>query len=220
MTRSTEERIRELAHDVPPVHRIPALRWVVAILGLLWIPIGGTILAANGIRSDLIELISGGSQYASILFGLVFLAVGATIAALALCVPGREAAERAGLVLAALGLLAGVGFGGAFLLDRGAARPFFLGTDLHCLLIAAAIATAPAYGIAWFARYAVTGRPYWTGAVGILGAVALGSATVHISCPLSGAEHWFYAHAMAPIAALAVGLLPLRWLTRRRSISH
>ena len=217
---STEQLIHDLAQDVPSVRRIPALRavmtavvavWVIAVAGM-WI-FGSPLL-------DLIRSIPWRDpKFASVLVGLSLIAVGATSAALATAVPGRERVASASGGAALLGVVLALGgglwavFGAA---PRGAAD---LSGCLVCMSHAGALALLPGLVASLFLARAYARRPLLGAGFAVAGTVALGALVVHISCRGGGALHMLLGHALAPVflgfaLAVPIGLLVRYWSQR------
>ena len=217
--RTSEERIRELARDLPPVRPIPPLRAAAAgavALGLAalaaeWL-LGGPGLRAGGAVTWL------SLSYLATLAGLVLVALGGGVAALASAVPGREAAARLGMGAAALGLGLAVA-GGLWGFAHGASQAG--GEDLMaclwCIGRALALGIAPALLACGFIVYAAVRRPGRGTALALAGGVALGAAAVHATCPSNSPLHWVVAHALAPVVAAVVLTAPLAALLARRT---
>jgi hypothetical protein len=85
------------------------------------------------------------------------------------------------------------------------------------------VALLPGAAVLGFVFWAAPRRPFSAGLLGVAGAVALGAIAMHASCPNDGAAHWIMGHAMAPLFAALLALVPLfalvRWRTSRRASS-
>jgi hypothetical protein len=212
-----EDWIRETARDLSAVHPIPPLRAAAAAviaLGLVavaaeWL-LGGPGLreCGAGVWTD--------PTYLAALVGLAFVAGGATTAALAAAVPGRDGASRLGTGVAVLGLVVAVG-GGLVGLVRspGLHASGELFECLSCIRRSAILGLAPTLVACGFIAYAAMRRPGTLSALALAGGVALGAAAVHASCPNDDAIHRLVAHTLAPILAAVVLAAPLAALLRR-----
>lgn len=214
---SSEDRIRDLVRELRPVRPIPSLRAAAAAaLGIFMLVVaaswflGGTTLrpATDAAWSD--------PSFLAALLGLLLVALGATTAALASAVPGREGAQRFGVRVAALGL--GVAIAGGL---WGLART---GTDfstdellacVSCMKRAVQLGIASSLVACGFIVYAAMRRPSAGAALALIGGVALGAAAVHSTCPSNSAHHQLVAHTLAPLVAAAILTFPLAALLRR-----
>lgn len=214
---TTEQLARELARSAGQVERLPSLRWaVVRVLAAASVS-GAAALAWLGLSPGFLQ---GGAAmwgFAALVTGLTLVGAGATVGALALGIPGREAAARAGLGCAALGALlsfAWVPF--AIGSSTGATPPW--PSDALCLLQACAVGALPAGVALWFVAHAVPHRPGLAVMAAAAGAVGLGALAAKAACPVDGLRHVVLGHALAPLAGavlLALPLLGLRRLLRR-----
>jgi len=214
--RRTEDRIADLVRDLEPVRPIPPLGAVAAgavTLGLLayaaeWI-LGGPGLRSDGAWSQ--------APYLMQLAGLVLGGPGATLAALASAVPGREPSVRVGLRVAALGLAMAIlgGVGGALLggLPAGGQDP---GPIVSCVVRSAKLGIAASLLSLGFGLHAAARRPSRTLGLALAGGVALGATAVHLTCPSGSAVHQLLGHALAPVLVAGLVVLPLAPLLGRR----
>jgi hypothetical protein len=217
---TTEHLARELARQSAAVQPIPALR--VAVLRILAVAaaMAAAFLVVRGVTTQFLSAPELVRAFGAVVAGISLMAGGATVAALAMSVPGREGPARAGLIAAGVGALLALGV--APLLLLGAPRPATAiapGMDLHCLLSACAVGIPPAIAALWFVARAAPHRPGWAVFVASTGAVGLGALAAQWSCSLMGLRHLVMGHALAPILgglALAVPLLGLLRVLRRR----
>lgn len=214
---STEDRIRDLVRDLHPVHPIPSLRTAgAAALGIfLLIVAADWLLGGFGLRPGT-DAAWSDPTYLAPLLGLLLAALGATTAALASAVPGREGALRLGVRVAALGM--GMAIAGGL---WGLAR-----TDVHfsteellacvsCMQRAVQLGIASSLLACGFIVYAAMRRPSAGAALALIGGVALGAAAVHSTCPSNSALHQLVAHTLTPLVAAAILTFPLAALLRR-----
>lgn len=214
----SEDLIRELARDLEPVEPIPRLRFAVAALLVLWAAVGALALALLGPRPHLFAALTAWQGAGWVFLGLAMAGVGGLLAALALAVPGRQAAARAGLGLAVLGLAVAGGLGGFLLAHAASPGPRApLAADVHCLAAACLIGLLPALGIVAFAGRAAPFRPRMLAALAAAGAVALGAFVAEAACPYTDPRHVLVAHVLAPAVGAALLTLPLARILRRFS---
>ena len=218
--RSTDQLIHDLVQEVPPVRRIPALRVVMTGVVVLW-AIAVSLMWIFGVPlPDLVRGIPWGDpKFVSILVGLLFVGVGATLAALAAAVPGRENVARAGGGAALFGIVLAAG-GGLWAVFGAAPRGVvdLLGC-LTCIRRAGALALLPGLVASLFLVRAFARRPLLGAGFAVAGTVALGGFVVHISCRGAGALHMLLGHALAPVLfgfalAVPIGLLVRYWSQR------
>jgi hypothetical protein len=218
--RSTDQLIHDLVQEVPPVRRIPALRVVMTGVVVVW-AIAVALMWIFGVPlPDLVRGIPWGDpKFVSILVGLLFVGVGATLAALAAAVPGRENVARAGGGAALFGIVLAAG-GGLWAVFGAAPRGVvdLLGC-LACMRRAGALALLPGLVASLFLVRAFARRPLLGAGFAVAGTVALGGFVVHISCRGGGALHILLGHALAPLflgfaLAVPIGLLIRYWSQR------
>jgi len=213
---STEQLLRELARDVPPVRRIPALRTAAAVVLAAWAIAVAALWALRSSPAPLLRDIPWDDGfYLAVLLGLAALAVGATLAALAGAVPGRERARGASSGAALLGITLAAGAAVAAVLVTGSRSIEELAGSAACIRHAAALAVLPALAAARFLARGAARSPVLCGVAAVTGAVGLGSVVVHASCRAGAALHVLVGHALAP-ALLGVLLaapiaLSVRW---------
>lgn len=215
--RTVEEQIRELSRDLAPVRPIPPLRWVLGgavALGLVAPFAAHWLLGGPGVRPGGIAVAS--LPYLATLAGLALVAFGALGAALAVAVPGREAAARlaARMAIAAAAIAVVGGLWGIVAADGLAGERI---TDcLSCIGRSLALGSGPVLLVCAFVVYAAVRRPGTGTAWALAGGVALGAAAVHATCPSESPLHWLVAHTLAPAAAILLLTAPLATLLARR----
>ena len=94
-----------------------------------------------------------------------------------------------------------------------------LSASLACIGKATSLGILPLALASGFLVRGVTRRPLLSAAAAALGAVALGSAFVHLSCEAGGALHVLLGHAFAPAVAALVFAVPVALWIRRRTVS-
>jgi hypothetical protein len=214
---STEERIRDLVRDLRPVRPIPPLRTAgAAALGIFLLILAADWLLGGFALRPRTDPAWSDPSYLAALVGLTLLALGATTAALASAVPGREGALRLGVRVAALGMGAAIA-GGLWGLARSEVRfsTEELAACVSCMERAVQLGIASSLLACGFIVYAAMRRPSAGAALALIGGVALGAAAVHSTCPSNDALHQLVAHTLAPLVAAAILTLPLAALLRR-----
>lgn len=218
----TEDRIRELARDLEPVKPIPRLRTVaLALLGGWAVALVVDVLVGGPMPRSPADPLFTTPSYLAALIGAVLVAYGATSAALAAAVPGRESTVRvgvrltaAGMVFAFLGWLFGVMAPGPIDTSGDA-----LGVILSCGSRTLAIGIVPALICLAFVLHALMRGAMVTAALALAGSVGLGAVAVQVSCASTSPLHQLLAHSLPPALAVIlftapVALLMSRW-TRR-----
>jgi hypothetical protein len=219
--RSTEQLVHDLARDVPPVRPILPLRAVLAGVVAVWAIAVALMWILGAPSDDFVRGIRWGDPaFVAILVGLVFLAVGATLAALAGAVPGRENVARTsrGAALLGIALAAGGGLWAVF----GAAAPGGVSDLVGCLACigrAGALALLPVLAASLFLARGFVRHPILGAGFAVTGTVALGGLVTHIGCRVGGALHMLLGHALAPLIlglalAIPIGLLVRHWSQR------
>ena len=208
--RIPEQLARELGRGLAPVRRVPRLRVAfgrILIAAALW---AAAFLAVRGVAWDLLQAPRLVWVSVALVAGLSLVGAGATLAALALAVPGRESAERAGFVAAAIG--ASIALGIAPALRIGAAEPArsaALAADLACLLCALALGVLPATLSLWFIAHAAPRRIALAVSLACVGAVGLGCIAARAGCAYGDLRHLLLGHALAPLLGGALLAIPL-----------
>jgi hypothetical protein len=215
---STRALIDRLARELEPVHPISSLRRIGAALLFVWLATGAPVLLWNGLRDDLAEAAATAPAYAAIFATLIAMALGGVVSSLALCIPGREAAARAGAGLVALGLLGSVAI--ALSPFFGAASPGYLAGSLRydatCLGVASALAVPVVGFLLGFGHRAAPFAALPAAASAGLGAVAAGAVVVHLMCGEACARHLIGSHALAPLVGGLTLAFPGQFFLRRR----
>lgn len=205
------------------MRRVPRLRLVLGIVAMLW----GAAVVVNwmsgvGVRPDAWTLLRTEPGFTLIFFGLLVLASGALLVAVAASVPGREQVARVGRWMAWGGGLVGCVIAPAWILLQAAGISFWpQQDDFYCVRGALRVAILPGLAAVGFVFWAAPHRPALVALLGVVGAAALGAVVVHAACPVVGARHWILGHALAPLQIALVLSLPLvalaRWHGKRPS---
>jgi hypothetical protein len=216
---STEPLLRELAQELQPVRPIPRLRSVAAGVLLIWLLalFADWMFGGPSPRFAEAELWRE-PAFLLVLAGLLCTAVGATLAALAGAVPGREGEARIGIAVGIGGLALATASGVWAVAGKGAGTELpALATSLDCVSRATALGIAPALVACAFLARALVRTPRAGAAAAAVGCAALGAVAVHASCPYGGALHVLLGHSFAPFFAALVLAFPLAALVRRWS---
>ena len=216
---STEPLLRELARDLEPVQPIPRLRTVATGVLLIWLLalFVDWMFGAPSPRFAEGELWRE-PAFLVVLAGLLCTAVGATLAALAGAVPGREGEARVGIGVGIGGLALATASGVWAVADKGVGTEFpALATSITCVSRATALGIVPALVACAFLARALVRTPRAGAAAAAAGCAALGAVAVHTSCPYEGALHMLFGHSLAPFFAALVFAFPLAALVRRCS---
>lgn len=212
----TQELIRDLAEDLTPVRRLPALRWVALGVVGLWalVAVPGTLL--RGVRPDLVEMLLADRGASWIFWSLAASGLGGVVAALALSIPGRDWVATGGLAVGLLGLATAAGLGTLLVLSSPSPfAPLLAAGDLRCLGMACGVAAVPAVGVVWFLGRAAPYRPLLAVLAGAAGMAALGALAAQASCPYGDPRHLLAGHVLAPAVGALVLTAPLVRALRR-----
>ena len=219
MSSDTEQLARELARRAEPVQPLPRLRWVMVRVLAAASASTALALAWKGLSPGFLKAGAAMWVFAALVTGLTLVGSGALVAALALGIPGREAAARAGFTSAGLGLVLALAWIPFLLSATPASASVPWPSDLVCLLSACAVGVLPGVVALWFVANAVPHRPGLAVLATAAGAVGLGALAAKASCPMDGLRHLVLGHALAPVGGGLLLALPLVWLRRllRRS---
>lgn len=218
----TEVLLQRMVDDGAACHPVPRLRVVAGGVAALSALVAALYLYFGvGLRPDLALLLGGDLHFAGIWIGLLTLAAGAGLWVVAGSVPGRAAAERVGRRIAIAGALLGFVVSPlAVLIHSGSAALHAEIHDFACMGGAFRVAALPGAALLGWVLWTAPARPVRTALCAALGAGALGALVVHASCPADEAGHWVRAHALTPLAAMALAGLPVwgfgRWQAARR----
>ena len=213
---SANDLIHALADDLEPVRPIPRLRTLLAGLAATWVVVAGIAIAVKGLRDDWLELALTPFGTGGLFLGLGVLGVGGLVAAIALSIPGREAAAKLGVGAALVGLAYAAGVGTVLFVQSPIVE--WTGNprgDLTCLGIALAVGLVPGLGIAAFAGRAAAFRPLVLALAAAAGTAALGAAAAQAMCPSEDLRHLMLGHLFAPGVGALVLTLPLLVALRR-----
>jgi hypothetical protein len=215
---STEQLVRDLARDVTPVRPIPRLRSVMTGVVAAWaIAVAGLLIDTAPSLDFVRGAAWGDPRFVAVLTGLGLIAVGATLAALAGAVPGREnvASACGGVALLGIALAAGGGLWAVVTVGVSPGEPA-LASGLACMSRAGVLALIPVGVASLFLARGFAQHPLVSAGFAVTGTVALGGLVVHVGCRVGGALHVLLSHALAPLLlgfalAIPIGLLVRRW---------
>jgi hypothetical protein len=217
--RSTEDLVRQLVQNLPPVKPIARLRVAAAGVVALWIAAVVTTGRMTGEWPRVGEVVFWSDPIAvAILLGLTVAAVGAVVAALASAAPGREPLVRAGQIGAGAAVVWLIGCGLWAVAGGGSesTASLFAGSAsclVHALVLAIPAALAASF---YLSRGAPQHRLIASG-VAAAGAAGLGAVAVHATCSVAGGFHLLLGHCLTPVIAGLLFALPLAGLIRRWS---
>lgn len=210
----TEDLIRELAKDAPPVRRLQKL--TVRLIG--WVALAALSLAVvtmwMGARQDLGEVLwESNFQFEAAM--LILTAMSAAVGALTVSVPGRERSALVrwlpivGGAICILWVVGELVF--ASLTGAPTGRLTFA---WRCVYKTASVALVPGVALFVLVRRAAPLHAAWAGLLAILATAAVGVLGANVICPIDRPLHLFLWH-VAPLmlfAALGAGLGT--WLIR------
>lgn len=214
MSEPTERLVQSLASDLAPVRPLPPLRRALAVIALLGVAALGFAFWLRGASPQLFQVASSHPAYLCIWLGLLAVAAGGLVAALAGAVPGRQVEARTGAALMAAGALLAVVVGGLLAVTGAepAAPPRAAGI---CLSLSLALGLpAAVVGLGFVAR-GWPARPLACLLAAAAGAGALGAFVTHMTCVQLDALHLMLGHLLGPLVGAALLAIPLRSLTRR-----
>ncbi len=203
MSQSTDDFIRALAEDLPPIQPMERLRETLSMALLASLPLSLVWLMTLGLRPELAGSASLPEFYLPIIAILALMAAGGLVAGVADAIPGRESTMMAGRWITALGGLAAIGslgFINSHEMSHQAA------SSIQCVLGTAFLAVP---SVALCARFVARGagvlrrRAFFFACVG---GMALSALVIHLSCPESNAMHLILGHALAPTIGSATAL--------------
>jgi len=210
----TQRLIEQLADDLTPVRRVPRLRSIAAgVLAVSALVLAYSVSRA-GVRADWWQLMTGDASYAVALLGLSICGLGATLAALAGALPGREAVFQRSGVAAGLGL-AFAAVAGIFSLVTQGSFAGSLDDDWGCLRSALLLSPLPIAAVLFAASRGWVAKPGLTAIAALAGAAGAGAVGIHLACELGGARHILLGHLSAPVLLALVASLPAAMLLRR-----
>jgi len=210
----TQRLIASLAEERAPVRRLPSVRVLAGAVFAIYGAVLAYSMLAHGVRSDWWAFFTGDASYLAVLLGLLACGVGATLAAIAGGVPGRDDVVRRGFAFAFSGLSLGA-LVALFFAVTGAGRSGSLADDWMCLSAALQMSPLPVAAVLFAVSRGWVGRPVIAAAAALAGAAAVGAVGIHLACGLTGARHFLLGHASAP-ALLALFLsFPAAILLRR-----
>jgi len=217
--RSTEDLVQQLVADLAPTRPIARLR--VAASAVVALSVAGVV--ATGWMTGAWPRLGDAAFWSdpiavAILLGLVVVAAGAVVAALAGAVPGRETLARAGRIGAGAAVVWSIGCGLWAVAGGGSASAAssFAGSA-SCLAHALVLAIPAALAVGFYLARGAPQLGVIDAGVAAMGAAGLGAVAVHATCNLAGGFHLLLGHCSTPIIAGLAFALPLAGLIRRWS---
>jgi hypothetical protein len=209
MTRSTEEMIRELSTELPPVKPLGRLRdTVIAGLGIA-LPIFALWIYNSGLRRQFQRGESPDAIYLLVVCVSLLIATGGVVAGLAAAVPGREVAYRVGRNIFTLGFALGLLALGYQVASGATSFMDALGSSLSCIGGATVLGVPAALFAARFVNRGEAARPPLALAQVSIGGVGFSAAVVHLTCSHPDPAHLVLGHGLAPLMGGLVVLLGL-----------
>ena len=216
----TEDLIRELASDAPPVRRLQPL--AVRLIG--WIALALLSLAAvtmwMGARQDLGEVL----QHASFQFEtamLILTAMSAAVGALTVSIPGRERSAVIRWLPIAGGAICILWVAGELVFASVTGAPTGrLTFAWRCIYKTASVALVPGIALFVLVRRAAPLHAAWAGLLAILATAAVGVLGANVICPIDRPLHLILWHVgplmLFAAAGAGLGTLLIRWHRKLR----
>lgn len=216
MSEPTERLVQSLASDLAAVRPLPPLRRMLAGIGGLGLVAFGFAFWLRGASPQPFQVASSHPAYLCIWIGLLAVAVGGLVAALAGAVPGRRVAARTGVALMTAGALLAIAVGGLLAFagaeaGGAAAAPRAAGI---CASLALALGIPAAVVGLGFVLRGWPARPLACLLAAAMGAGALGACVTHMTCVQVDALHLMLGHVLGPLFGAALLALPLQVLAR------
>lgn len=214
----TEELIRELVGDAPPVRRLRPL----ALRTLGWFVLAaaslGVVAIMMGVRRDLGDAVeqTGFAVEAAL---LIVTALSAAVGALLMSIPGAERTRLVRWLPVMAGAASVLWVAGELAVASSTGAPTGRwGLAWPCVSITASVAAVPSIALFAMVRYAAPLRAGWVGFLAVLATAAVGVLGANIMCPNSRPLHMLVWHA-GPLMLLAglgaaLGTWLLRWPRR------
>jgi hypothetical protein len=218
---STQDLAQQLVRNLPPVKPIARLRVaaslvvalsVAAVVATGWVTGEWPRFGEAAFWSDPITV--------AVLLGLVVVAAGAVVAALASAVPGRELLARAGWISAGSAAVWSIGCGlWAVAGGESESAASLLASSASCFAHALVLAIPAALAVSFYLSRGAPQHRLFASGVAAAGAAGLGAVAVHATCTCSAGVgfHVLLGHCLTPIVAGLLFALPLAGLVRRWS---
>lgn len=211
MAPSTDDLIRELASDLPPVKPLARVRIVVASLLGLSLPVFIWWLTSRGLRHQFEAGEAPTLAYLLATAVMLLLAAGGLLFGLTSVIPGREKEARAGRRLFGAGLGVGVVLFFLYWLSGGSPIVETLASSRSCARGSLLLAIPAGLVVAYYVyRGAARSLPVAL-AASFTGAAGVSALMVHLTCAHPDPFHMVLGHALAPlyggVALLGLGSL-------------
>ncbi len=200
MARSTDDMIRELSRDLPPVTPMRRLREVALMTLGISLPFCVYRLATSGLNDSMAGIESPSVVFTLVLAILVLVAIGGLVAALAGAIPGREKTSRLGLRLCLVALAVATSALGYALAFEPTPFVEIAKSSVGCALGAAMLAVPAALFVTRFVVRGAADRISTATGLATAGGMGAAAAVVHASCPHPEALHLVMGHGFAPFA--------------------
>jgi len=217
--RSTEDLVQQLVRNLAPVKPIARLRVGAAAVVALWLAAAVATAWTSGAWPRFGDAAFWSDPLGvAILFGLVAVAVGAVVSALADAVPGREPLAGAGRLVAGAAAVWLIGCG-LWAVGGGGreSAASLVAASASCLAHAVVLAIPAALAASLYLSRGAPQHRLIASGVAATGAAALGALVVHATCNLTGGFHLLLGHCLTPIFAGLLFALPLAGLIQRWS---
>ena len=202
----------QLVADLAPVKPVPRL-WL-AVTGPLaaGAAVALTVLLTQGLRSQVWPEFARDVAFFGVLLGLAAIGVGGCTAGLASAIPGRGTAVAIAGTAALIGTATAIGVA-ATMSPWDAAASFSSSAAAACIGWGLIFSLVPVAAGVRLTRRTWAPRPSVTAGLTLLGATALGSLVVHLSCPVLEGRHVLVGHCSTPLLMAALGGVVLgRWM--------
>ena len=210
----TEDLIRELVSDAPPVRRLQPL----AIRLAAWAALAAVSLVFVamwwGVRQDLREVMQQAAfQFEAAL--LILTAMSAAVGALTVSIPGRERSAVVRWLPVAAGIVCILWIGGELVFASMTGAPTGrLTFAWRCIYKTACVALVPGIALFLLVRRAAPLRAAWAGLLAILATAAVGVLGANVICPIDRPLHLLLWHVAPLMLFAAIGAGLGTWLIR------
>jgi len=191
---------------------------LLAVFSLGTLIAGLSVLWLGGIREDISRAMSCSVRFDAVGVGLLGMALGGVIAALAQVVPGRECLARRAFCTLLISSFVAVGLGSlTYLFFEAPSQSTPVVGCLHCLATSLALAVAPLVVLVILVRRCNLRHSPMVALCSATGGVAFGAFIVHVSCGMDSFPHVLIGHALAPFIGALLFAPALVFVLRRRA---
>jgi hypothetical protein len=210
----TEDLIRELAKDAPPVRRLQPL----PVRLMAWIALAAVSLVVvtmwMGARQDLGEALQHSSfQFEAAM--LILTAMSAAVGALTVSIPGRERTSLVRWLPIVGGAICILWVAGELVFASVTGAPTGrLTFAWRCVYKTASVGLLPGVALFVLVRRAAPLHAAWAGLLTILATAAVGVLGANVICPIDRPLHLFLWHVAPLMLFAAIGAGLGTWLIR------